>query len=307
MEYFGIDVGGTQVKWAVVDEDYAIVEQGKIPTDFSSAAEVVDALVGLVEPYRDRVGAIAASVPGTVQADDPDGTIIGGGALTYMDKFPLGRELTARLGLPAVIDNDGKSCANGEYAAGALKGTKVGVVMVIGTGLGGGVVIDGTVFRGAHGNATEISGISSNHECPPGKIDLGNMAAIRGGWMGLRGYVCAEKGISPEKAKDIDGVQIFKWVDAGDEAAIRGLHTYARYVVSLCHTLQVVLDPDAIAIGGGISAAPALIEAIHAEEDALYEGWPFPQMKKPNIVLCKMGNDANIIGAVYEARRRLQI
>ena len=89
--------------------------------------------------------------------------------------------------------------------------------------------------------------------------------------------------------------------------AIRGLHTYARYVVCLCHTIQVILDPDAIAIGGGISAAPALIEAIHAEEDAMYEGWPFPQMKKPNIVLCEMGNDANIVGAVYEARRRLQL
>lgn len=305
MDYFGIDVGGTQVKWAIVNEDYQIIVQGKIPTDFSSADELVDALVKLVEPYRDRVGAIAASVPGTVQADDPDGTIIGGGALTYMDKFPLARALTDRLGLPAVIDNDGKSCANGEYAAGALKGTKVGVVMVIGTGLGGGVVIDGAVFRGAHGNATEISGIVSDHVTAPGKFDLSNMGAIRGGWMGLRHAICSEKGITDEK--DIDGFKLFEWVDAGDEAAIRGLHTYARYVVCLCHTIQVILDPDAIAIGGGISAAPALIEAIHAEEDAMYEGWPFPQMKKPNIVLCEMGNDANIVGAVYEARRRLQL
>lgn len=301
MEFFGIDVGGTQVKWAVVNDDYEIVEQGKIPTDFSSAAEVVDALVELATPYRDRIGAVAASVPGTVQEDDPDGTIVGGGALAYMDQCPLGRELHDRLGLPVVIDNDGKSCANGEYAAGALKGAKVGVVMVIGTGLGGGIVIDGTVFRGAHGNAAEISGITFDHSKG---MSIPNLAAMSCGWKGLRDLVCAEKDVD---AEGVDGVQIFKWVDAGDEAAIRGLHTYANQIVALCHTLQVILDPDVIAIGGGISAAPALIQAIHEEEDRTYTGWPFPQMKVPHITLCTMGNDANIVGAVYEARRRLQI
>ena len=89
-EYFGIDVGGTAVKWAVLGEDFSIRERGSLPTDFATADEAVEALTGLVEPYRDRVSAVGVSAPGGIYEDDADGTIHRGGALTYMDGCPLG-------------------------------------------------------------------------------------------------------------------------------------------------------------------------------------------------------------------------
>jgi len=99
-EYFGIDVGGTAVKWAVLGEDFSIRERGSLPTDFATADEAVEALAGLVEPYRDRVSAVGASAPGGIYEDDADGTIHRGGALTYMDGCPLGKLLRERFDMP---------------------------------------------------------------------------------------------------------------------------------------------------------------------------------------------------------------
>ena len=122
-EFFGIDIGGTAVKWAVLTEDYRVVERGSLPTAFESADEVVAVLVDLVRPYVGRVSAVGVSAPGGIYEDDPDGTIHRGGALLYMDGCPLGRRLRDELGLPVAVNNDGKCCALGEYAAGALRGT----------------------------------------------------------------------------------------------------------------------------------------------------------------------------------------
>lgn len=144
-EFFGIDVGGTAVKWAVLGEDFSIRERGSLPTGFTTAEETVSALIGLVEPYRERVSAVGVSAPGGIYEGDVTGTIHRGGALTFMDGCPLGKLMCEALGVPVAVNNDGKCCALGEYAAGALRGTRFGVVLAIGTGIGGGIVIDGKV------------------------------------------------------------------------------------------------------------------------------------------------------------------
>ena len=138
-EFFGIDVGGTAVKWAVLGEDFSIRERGSLPTGFTTAEETVSALIGLVEPYRERVNAVGVSAPGGIYEGDVTGTIHRGGALTFMDGCPLGKLMREALGVPVAVNNDGKCCALGEYAAGALRGTRFGVVLAIGTGIGGGI------------------------------------------------------------------------------------------------------------------------------------------------------------------------
>ena len=147
-EFFGIDVGGTAVKWAVLGEDFSIRERGSLPTGFTTAEETVSALIGLVEPYRERVSAVGVSAPGGIYEGDVTGTIHRGGALTFMDGCPLGKLMREALGVPVAVNNDGKCCALGEYAAGALRGTRFGVVLAIGTGIGGGLVIDGKMVHG---------------------------------------------------------------------------------------------------------------------------------------------------------------
>ena len=119
-EFFGIDVGGTAVKWAVLGEDFSIRDRGSLPTGFTTAEETVSALIGLVEPYRMRVSAVGVSAPGGIYEGDVTGTIHRGGALTFMDGCPLGKLMREALGVPVAVNNDGKCCALGEYVAGAL-------------------------------------------------------------------------------------------------------------------------------------------------------------------------------------------
>lgn len=299
-EFFGIDVGGTAVKWAVLGEDYSIRERGSLPTSFSAAEEVVETLIGLVEPYRERVSAVGVSAPGGIYEGDADGTIHRGGALTYMDGCPLGRLLRERLGMPVSVNNDGKCCALGEYAAGALRGHRIGVVLAIGTGIGGGIVIDGHVLRGSHGFAGEFSFLR-NDVTRAAAMD--NVFAGTGGWRALRDAAVAEKGLPADTA--VDGRRVFEWIEAGDEAAQRALDRYARTFDAQLVNLQAVLDPEVFVIAGGISCHPELIDALRAQMPAALAGYEggFASIPEPQIKVAELGNDANLYGAVQEAMR----
>lgn len=301
-EFFGIDVGGTAVKWAVLGEDFSIRERGSLPTGFTSADETVAALIGLVEPYRDRVSAVGVSAPGGIYEGDPTGTIHRGGALTFMDGCPLGKLMREALGMPVAVNNDGKCCALGEYAAGALRGTRFGVVLAIGTGIGGGIVIDGRVLRGAHCFAGEFSFLRNDVRA---RGDWDNFFGGTGGWRTLRDMAVAEKGLPAESP--VDGRRVFEWIAGGDKAAQRALDRYARAFDGQLVNLQAVLDPEVFVIAGGISCHPELIDALRAQMPAALEGYegalagiPVPQVK-----VAELGNDANLYGAVQEAMRLL--
>ena len=303
--YLGIDVGGTAVKWALVTEGFEILERGEIPTAFSSAEEALSAYERIAAPLAGRFEAVGASVPGSVFDDDPDCTVHRGGALPYMNGVPVAAELRERLGVPAVAYNDGKCCVLGEYAAGALRGCKVGVAMAIGTGIGGGIIIDGKVLNGPHACAGELSFLRNDATAP---LTMDNIFALTSGWKGLRTAVMREKGLDATDdalRRSIDGRQIFEWINAGDEAAQRGLDEYAKVVAAHLINLQAVLDPDAFAIGGGISRQPALIEALNRQVQeqvapltGLLAGFPVPQ-----VVAAELGNDANLYGAVSLAQQ----
>ena len=299
-EFFGIDVGGTAVKWAVLGEDYSIRERGSLPTSFSAAEEVVETLIGLVEPYRKRVSAVGVSAPGGIYEGDADGTIHRGGALTYMDGCPLGRLLRERLGMPVSVNNDGKCCALGEYAAGALREHRIGVVLAIGTGIGGGIVIDGHVLRGSHGFAGEFSFLRND---VTRAAAMGNVFAGTGGWRALRDAAVAEKGLPADTA--VDGRRVFEWIEAGDEAVQRALDRYARTFDAQLVNLQAVLDPEVFVIAGGISCHPELIDALRAQMSAALAGYEggFAGIPEPQIKVAELGNDANLYGAVQEAMR----
>lgn len=115
-EFFGIDMGGTAVKWAVLGEDFSIRERGSLPTGFTTAEETVSALIGRVEPYRERVGAVGVSASGGIYEGDVTGTIRRGGVLTFMDDCPLGKLMREALGVLVAVNNDGKCAPDGPRA-----------------------------------------------------------------------------------------------------------------------------------------------------------------------------------------------
>ncbi len=301
-DYFSIDVGASSLKWGVVTEQMELLDYGEVDGNYVTAAELVRAMAALVEPRASDVKGLCVSVPGTVHEDDSQGTVIGGGRLKYLDGVPLAAELSLACGLPVSVENDGKACALGEYAAGALKGSRVGAVIVIGSGIGGGIVVDGHVLRGAHDFAGEFSFVRHT-PIVDGSRSRDAMAGLCS-WQGLRRQVLAAKGMPDDET--IDGVQIFEWVNAGDDAALRGLHEYAKDLCTWIFNLQCIVDPDVIAIGGGISVQPALLEALHISMRSMMADLQMSQMPKPNIVLCRHRGSAKLLGAAYRARQRCE-
>ena len=174
------------------------------------------------------------------------------------------------------------------------------MVLAIGTGIGGGIVIDGKVLRGAHCFAGEFSFLRNDVTTA---ANMGNSFADSGGWRALRDAVVAEKGLPADSP--VDGRRVFEWIANGDMAAQRALDRYARSFDGQLINLQAVLDPEVFVIAGGISCHPELVDALRAQMPlalasykGILAGIPVPQIKA-----AELGNDANLYGAVQEAMR----
>ena len=298
--HLAIDVGKTHLMWGVLDEDLQIVEQGDDPTSITSAAELVDALAALTEAHGAGVRSVCLSVPGTVDVRDAQGMVVGGGRLPYLDGVDLAAELSLACGLPVCVENNGKAYALGEYARGALRGSEVGVVLAIGSVIGGGIVVDGHVLRGAHDFAGEFSFV--RHTPILGEYRSRDAMAGLCSWQGLRRSILAAKGLPDDES--IDGHQLFAWVNDGDDGALRGLHAYAKDLCTWIFNLQCIVDPDVVAIAGGISVQPALLEALHISMRSMMADLQLSQVPKPNIVLAECGPQAKLIGSVFSAQQR---
>lgn len=295
-QIFAVDIGGTAVKYALVSPDFEVTEHGEFPTPYVDADDLIDAIVRAAEPFRGRFDGVGISLPGTVM-DDPEGTIKRGGALTFMNDVPLARRLRERLHVPCTVENDGKAGVLGEYASGALKGCKSGVVIVLGTGIGGGILIDGKVWKGSHFFAGEFSFICDDPSLPFG---MNAMFAGKAGAQGLLREVVKAKGL-PEDTQ-LSGREIFQMANDGDQEVIAGIRAFAAIVARHIYNFQVILDPEVIAIGGGISAQPLLHRLIREEVDKIYASFEAMGVFGPpeaHVVPARNGNDANLIGAAY--------
>lgn len=298
--FLALGIGVHHILWGVVTPQMTLLDHGDLPRQCVDASDLVATLTELIEPYAGEVRCVCVSVPGTVDVADCQGMVVGGGRLSYLDGIDLGAELSLACGLPVCIENDGKAYALGEYAAGALRGSSVGVVLVIGSGIGGGIVVDGHVLRGAHSFAGEFSFV--RHTPILGEYRARDAMAGLCSWQGLRRSVLAAKGLDDDDT--IDGLQVFDWINAGDDEALRGLHSYAKDLCTWIFNLQCILDPDVVAIGGGISVQPALLEALHISMRSMMADLQLPQIPKPRIVLSELGEDAKLVGAVYSALNR---
>ena len=297
MDYFAFDLGGTEVKWAVLDADYHIKRKGNFPTPYKSSESLIEQMAETVREQGNCFISIGIACPGTFYEWDK-GVVHGGGFLGFLDGVPLGQKMENVCGIPCFIENDGICCALGEYADGILKDAQCGVVIVLGTGVGGGIVINGRAYKGIHSFAGEFSFIRT--ELREDAVRLGNC----GGWRnGLQAAVMKEKKMSEDEA--IDGYTIFQWISQGDREAKRALKQYTDFLACLIWNLQAILDPEIFAVGGGISRQPLLIQALQDSIDELMTQNEHKRFPKPLIQACVHGNDANLIGAIYNSKIHL--
>ena len=295
-QYLVLDIGGTFIKYAIMSEEGQFVEQGKVPAVTNSE----EGTLGALADVRDAVAAydyegVAISMPGRI--DTAKGIAHTGGAFQWVHDYPAAEKYGAVFGKPCTIANDGKCAASAENWLGALADVNSGAVLVLGTGIGGGIVINNQVWMGATGGAGELSAFITDHSGVKNGLGWGNIGIMWAAHISdgsITGKYGAIKGI--EKA---DGIMLFDAYEAGDPVARDVLKTFGEEAAAGICSLQSVLDLERYAIGGGISARPETTQIIKNAVDALFDPYlEFLPYGKPEIVICKFGNEANLIGAL---------
>lgn len=311
------DVGGTFVKHAVMTIEGKIVEQGKFPTPASRGAEVQPAICSFVEALgavyddcktRYALEGAAVSLPGRI--DIYEGIVYGGGFLTYLDQVHLADLLSNRFeGLKVTLENDAKCATLAEGWIGNAKDAKSAFVIVFGTGVGGGFLMDGKLNRGQDMCAGEISFLFDDMIMSK----LGNIRPIEElntheefvalpciSWNDkvsmwpLRCRVARHKEMD---VADVSGELMYQWAKDGDPYMIETLEKqYLDIARGLCN-IYALLAPEVILIGGGISSEPRFMNGILKYVNQLKNlTYMFQSIR---VERCKYGNDSNLIGALY--------
>ena len=262
-----IDIGGTNIKYGLCDELGNIQQKGEYPT-LDTADKIVQSICDLPFEYT----GIAISMPGIVNEDHSCAFITG--KLAFLSNYPL-KEIK---GFKVTIENDGRCATWVELGFGNLINSKNALVVVLGTYIGMGIVIDHKVYEGSHLLAGEYSDAHMDTE----KTFKNTMAAYFG-----------KDGL--ERATGLTGKELFDHLD--DEKVYEGLNQYCQNLAWMLSNIQLLLDVDTILIGGGISAQPKLIACIKENMKGLTQ-W-FPTLEEPVIKACKFNNDANLLGALY--------
>ena len=304
-QYLLIDIGGTFIKYSLADEQARKISGGKVPTPLTNMDDLLAAIKGFAAPLQGQFVGCAISMPGRI--DTKHGIAHTGGVLSsFLWEQPFAAQMEELLGVPVTIANDGKCAAAAEGWTGALAGVENGLVLVLGTGIGGGILLNGKVLMGAHAAAGEVSGLVTDvARMEPDDFNLTRVEKFAEAplWAGL----ASATGLILEYARQKhlstgspmpNGEEIFAAYNAGEPEAQQALKLFARRVAIGILSLQNVLDVEKVAIGGGISAAEALLPAIQAELDWLFERCTVMPTVKPELVRCCYGNDANLIGAL---------
>ncbi len=283
-----IDVGGTAIKYGIIDSSLNLTDKGEVATPYDGVEAYLDTLELIFRRTEGQVQGIAMSVPGVI--DSENGICISGGNLRFIENFNLAEEVEKRCKVPVSIMNDAKSAAMAEARWGALSDCKDGIVIVLGTGIGGALIKDGKVHFGKNFAAGEFSFITLSD----------NMDSSDDTWAGragnprLRTLVANAKGI--EDPEEITGYDVFRWAEEGDPLVLMSLEQFTRGIAHMIINLQVIYDPDRFVIGGGISRQPLLLQYIKKNLNYFYTQFKWPVMKA-DVTTCKFFNDANLIGA----------
>ena len=294
-KYLCIDVGGTSIKYAVIDRELQFYQKGSVPTPQEGISNYLDVLEAIYRQFQDEVVGIAMSVPGIIDSDN--GICITVGNLTFIEEFPLEKAVAERCQVPVSVMNDAKCAALAEATWGALADCQDAVVLVFGTGIGGALIKDGEVHMGKHFAAGEFSFLLMDQECD---IEEGTWARRSGSHRLIR-LAAKAKGVDP---KEVTGIDVFRWALEGDEAALWALDKFTRDIAYMIFNLQIVYDPERFAIGGGISRQPLLLEYILKHLNYYYSVFP-NHVPHAEVVTCKYYNDSNLIGALgYYLQRK---
>lgn len=307
----GIDLGGTSIKFGILTLEGEVQDKWAIPTNILSdgkhiVPDIIESINHRLNLYNldksDFIG-IGMGTPGTV--DIEAATVRGAFNLNWADTQEVGAPISEGVGLPFILDNDANVAALGERWVGAGENQPDVVFITLGTGVGGGIVAAGNLIHGVVGAAGEIGHIvvephdgfactCGNHGC------LETVTSATGVVRLARKFAEEYEGSSQIKASidngdEVTSKDIFIAAEAGNAFALSVVDKFAYYLGFACANLGSTLNPAAIVIGGGVSAAG---EFLRSKVETYFQKYSFSTVRdSTKIKLAELGNDAGIIGA----------
>ncbi len=303
---FGVDVGGTTIKIGLFRTGGELVEKWEIPTNIQNCGEsilpdivqaLLDKLKQLGAPISDVEG-VGLGVPGAVLNGSYVKPCVN---LGKWGGFNAAEAFTALSGMPAKLVNDANAAALGEMRAGGGRGCKNVVFVTLGTGVGGGIIVDGKLLAGVHGAGGEIGHIKVSDEettpCGCGKFGCVEQYASATGIVNRAKQLLA-KGDAKTALGDIAPLtckDIFDCARVGDPAALGLVDEMAQLLGKMLAAVSCVCDPEVIVLGGGVSrAGDILVERVKEH----FTAFAFPAAEDTRFALAELGNDAGIYGCM---------
>ncbi len=313
--YMGIDLGGTNIKAGVVDDAFRIIGRAKAKTGIPRPAEeVMDAMAECAKAAATDAGVpweqirqVGIGVPGT--ANEETGVVEYANNLLF-ENVPMREYLQKRLHKEIDITNDANAAALGEVLAGAARGASNAVAVTLGTGVGGGIIIDGRLFTGFHYGGAELGHMGivlGGRKCTCGR--RGCLEAYASATGLIRSTKEAMEAfpdslmweLARENGGNVSGRTAFLAAGRGDAAAQAVVNDYIQHLGYGLASIINILAPEILVIGGGVSnegenLLRPLVECVRPQ---LYIRTP---EKQTRIVLATLGNDAGLIGAAFLSR-----
>ncbi len=300
----GIDIGGTKISAGVVDSSGNLIDSSKCSTPAEGGKDLISSVVNLVKELNKKyeIKGIGISIAALISSDY--GTIVGAPNIANLSKLNFANEIKEEFKLPIIIENDANSAMWAEFKFGNAKGLNPVMFFIIGTGVGGGLVIDGKLFKGANGIGAEFG-----HMCvvPNGLLcgcgAKGCIEQYASGGALIR-YANEALLANPDKSEEVlsfgegklSGTALTKAAKAGNELALAAFSKQADWLGLACASYSSIIDPQAIIIGGGVvDAGELFLTPVRA---AMRKYMPFAESHvPPKIIAAKFGNDAGLIGA----------
>ncbi len=309
MYNIGIDLGGTNIKVGVVDENYNIIGKSNIKTNLPRPGEeIAESIVEGVKQACEAAGialsdvnSVGIGTPGV--ANRVTGVVLHSNNLGF-NNFPLGKILSDKLGTHVYVENDANAAAFGEVVNGAGKGYKNVVVITLGTGVGGGIIIDGKIYSGSNFAGAEIG--HTVIEVDGAQCSCGRKGCFEAYSSATALINFTKEAMQEDKSTkmweiagsldNVDGKTAFDGFRAGDKKATDVVNTYIGYLGCGLTNMINIFQPEILLIGGGIckegkNLTDPLLRYI---ADECYCIDPNSSTK---LDICKLGNDAGIIGA----------
>lgn len=301
----GIDLGGTKISGALADLNGKILSQYTMSTKaiegekavLSRIIEVIETVMSKANKTNDMIRAIGIGSPGPL--DSKEGVIIVTPNLPFKN-FQLVKPIMEKFNIPTYLDNDANVAAIGEYMLGSGIGTRNMIYITVSTGVGGGAILDGKIYRGSTSNALEIGHTTILPDGP--KCNCGNNGCIEalssGTAIARQAREAVSNGLetSLNNYEAISSYEVFKEANAGDKIAKEILEKSFTYLGIGVANVITSFDPDMVVIGGGVSkGGNILFDIVQREVNKRC----FKTMSEhTRIVPAKLGTDAGVIGAV---------